>query len=173
MLDPFCGTGVVLQEALLMGYTPYGTDISERMVKYTERNMDWLLKKHDSEYEVAVGDATNYQWRQPIDAVVCEGYLGKPFAQIPSEMEMKEQKQECNAIILGFLKNLAGQIKTDTPVVVAMPAWLRPNGEYQRLENLDEIRDLGYNVVDKLRDGLFYVRDGQIVARDIIRLRKK
>ena len=38
VLDPFCGTGVVLQEALLMGYRAYGTDVSERMVEYSQRN---------------------------------------------------------------------------------------------------------------------------------------
>ena len=39
VLDPFCGTGVVLQEALLMGYVAYGTDLSERMVEYSEKNL--------------------------------------------------------------------------------------------------------------------------------------
>ena len=32
ILDPFCGTGVVLQEASLLGYNAYGTDLSEKMV---------------------------------------------------------------------------------------------------------------------------------------------
>ena len=34
LLDPFCGTGVVLQEALLMGYNVYGTDIEPKMIQY-------------------------------------------------------------------------------------------------------------------------------------------
>ncbi|MBQ9019762.1 hypothetical protein IJ096_00310, partial [Candidatus Saccharibacteria bacterium] len=42
VLDPFCGTGVVLQEAYLMRYRPYGTDKDERMVRYARRNMEWL-----------------------------------------------------------------------------------------------------------------------------------
>jgi len=42
LLDPFCGTGTVLQEALLMGYSVYGTDLSEKMIKYSKRNLDWL-----------------------------------------------------------------------------------------------------------------------------------
>ena len=42
ILDPFCGTGVVLQEALLMGYNVYGTDKDERMVEYTKKNLVWL-----------------------------------------------------------------------------------------------------------------------------------
>ena len=229
ILDPFCGTGVVLQEALLMGYRAYGTDVSEKMVKYSEKNLQWLVKSKTvhsraaslapvdplgrplgvastrnasisstrllqrsatglarysspcqapyslelNSFQISQGDATSYQWQQPIDAVVCEGYLGKPFAKIPTEMELKEQKQECGAIVIGFLKNLAGQIKADTPVVIAVPAWLRESGEYSRLDIIDEIAKLGYNVDKKTREGLLYHREKQVVARDILILRKK
>ena len=170
VLDPFCGTGVVLQEALLMGYRAYGTDINERMIKYSEKNLKHFGFK---DFKLEVGDATNYQWDEKINAVACEGYLGKPFSKVPSEMELKEQKQECGAIIIGFLKNLAGQIKKDTPVVMAAPAWLRLDGAYERLEIVDKISELGYNVNNKTREGLLYHREGQVVARDIIILRKK
>lgn len=169
VLDPFCGTGVVLQEALLMGYLAYGSDASERIINFSKKNLDYFKFKN---YKLVVGDATSFQWQQPIDVVACEGYLGKPMSKIPPEMELKEQKQECSAIILGFLKNLAGQISKNTPVVLAAPAWLRENGEYSRLQILDQIEDMGYNVSNKTREGLFYHREGQIVARDIIILRK-
>ncbi|MBO7131993.1 methyltransferase domain-containing protein [Candidatus Saccharibacteria bacterium] len=170
VLDPFCGTGVVLQEALLMGYKAYGTDISERMVEYSEKNLKYFKFNN---FVLDVGDATNYKWIKKIDAVACEGYLGKPFSRIPSDIELREQKQECGSIVLGFLRNLAGQIKKDTPVVIAVPAWLRPDNSYERLDILDEIKDLGYNVNNKSREGLLYHRPDQIVARDIIILRKK
>ena len=170
VLDPFCGTGVVLQEALLMGYRAYGTDISKRMIEYTNKNLKYF--KFDN-YKVEVGDATSYQWEQPVTAVACEGYLGQPMSKIPTEMKLKEQKQECSAIVLGFLKNLVGQIKSGTPVVIAAPAWLRESGNYERLEILDEIDKLGYNVNNKSCEGLIYSREKQIVARDILILRKK
>ena len=207
VLDPFCGTGVLLQEAILMGYLAYGTDISDRIVEYSRRNLEWLVRGNTERgsastsarapwqtapwdaddpkgrreratrpekqlFQVSVGDATDLKWQQPIDAVACEGYLGKPMSKIPSEIDLKEQKQECSSIILGFLKNLTEQIKKDTPVVIAAPAWLREKGEYSRLEILDQIKDMGYNVDNKTREGLFYYREGQIVARDIIILRK-
>ena len=195
VLDPFCGTGVVLQEALLMGYRAYGTDVSERMVEHTTRNLKWLFSEYCDQrgacsseprndgrerereeknpFRVLRGDATSFQWQQPIDAVACEGYLGKPMTQIPSEMELKEQKQECGAIVLGFLRNLAKQIATNVPIVIAVPAWLREDGKYSRMELLDEISDMGYNVDNKTREGLIYHRDNQVVARDILILRKK
>lgn len=207
VLDPFCGTGVVLQEALLMGYRPYGTDINERMIEYSRKNLDWLknikianiekrkgkisdfaaegAKRCDKistlshrgafeicDFDICKGDATSFKWIQPIDAVACEGYLGKPFSKIPTEMELKEQKQECSAIIRGFLKNLANQIKTNTPLVIAIPAWLNADGSYERLDIIDEIENMGYNVNNKSREGLLYHRKDQVVARDIIILRK-
>ena len=203
ILDPFCGTGVVLQEALLMGYHAYGTDISERMIEYSKKNLEWLLKaqngafkesvggydrdgrsappvttgRRDSgsekaPFELSVGDATSFNWSEPIDAVACEAYLGKPMSTIPPEIKLKTEKQECDTIILGFLKNLESQIKKNTPVVIAVPAWLRSDGTYSRLDILDEISKMGYNVNSKTREGILYHRKDQIVARDIIILRK-
>ena len=169
VLDPFCGTGVVLQEALLMGYTAYGTDVNERMIEYSEKN----LRHFDfSNFKLAVGDATNYKWTEKIDAVACEGYLGAPMSTPPAEIKLKEQKQICGDIVLGFLKNLSTQIKPNTPVAIAIPAWLREDGTYSRLEIVDEIKNMGYNVNNKSLGGLLYYREGQIVARDIIILRK-
>ena len=196
LLDPFCGTGVVLQEARLMGYQGYGTDISERIVEFTKRNLDWQTEQMKNrtnvrlpEYVVEVGDATSFIWKKQIDAVAAEIYLGPPMSQPPVEIKLKMVKQECGAILRGFLKNLSGQIKNDTPVVLAIPAWLRPDGSYSRLDidvseygfktisyirkPLDEMDKMGYNGSNKLGfSGLLYARPDQIVAREIIVLRK-
>lgn len=199
LLDPFCGTGVVLQEATLMGYIPYGTDLHAKMVEYSRKNLDWLTEKltkslmpnrgsaPDASIVAQVvknvkhklleqGDATNYRWAEPVGAVACETYLGRPMSLAPAEIKLKQEKQECSSIILGFLRNLADQIPTDTPVVIAVPAWLRPDGHYERLNFLDEIQNLGYNVKSFKNLGpsdLLYHREGQVVAREIIVLRKK
>lgn len=187
VLDPFCGTGVVLQEALLMRYRAYGTDVSERMVEYSERNLEWLREyftanlgsTHSQPFQIALGDATNFKWEQPIDAVACETYLGPPMSAPPAEIKLKEVKQLCGGIIRGFLKNLAEQIEPGTPVVIAVPAWLRPDGTYRRLfgeKLVDEMENLRYNVSSFKNLGqndLLYHREGQVVAREIIVLRKK
>ena len=172
ILDPFCGTGVVLQEAILMGYTAYGTDLSDKMTDYSERNLNWLLENSNAHFELSTGDATSFKWSESIAAVACESYLGRPMSTPPPDIKLKDEKQTCSSIILGFLKNLANQIKPNTPVVIAIPAWLRLNGSYSRLDILDEIEKLGYNVSNQTREGLLYHREGQIVARDIIILRK-
>ena len=173
LLDPFCGTGVVLQEAMLMGYQPYGTDINERMVEYSKKNLSWIGAE---DLRTSVGDATSFQWQQPIHAIACETYLGKPMSNVPVDIKLKTEKQECKTIILGFLKNISSQIDSSTPLALAIPAWLKDNGEYSRLNILDEVETMGYNVKKFNNLGqkdLLYHRDGQIVAREIIVLRKK
>lgn len=177
ILDPFCGTGVVLQEALLMGYAAYGTDLNSRMIEYSRKNMDWLAAtckdRKLQDVSLAEGDATSFKWTEKINAVACEGYLGQPMSLPPADIKLKGEKQECSAIILGFLKNLLPQIDSGVPVVIAAPAWLRPDGSYSRMNLVDEIEDMGYNVTSNSRRGLLYRREGQVVARDIIILRKK
>lgn len=192
VLDPFCGTGVVLQEAAIMGYVPYGTDLNERMVEYSKKNLSWLFnernqkrfkilpdliqKKDQILNAISVGDATNFTWEGKIDAVAFEGYLGAPMSKPPVDIKFKTEKAKCKEIAIGFLKNITPQIKSGTPVVMALPAWLRENGKYAGLNILDEIQEMGYNF-EKFQDlsqsDLLYYREGQIVAREIIVIRKR
>src|SRR3989344_9306867 len=44
ILDPFCGSGTVVQEGLLLGYRMVGSDISEKAVRDSKQNLEWLLK---------------------------------------------------------------------------------------------------------------------------------
>ena len=86
VLDPFCGTGIVLQEAALLGFATYGTDLAEKMVEYSHVNLAWLGRSYNlpSQPKLSAADAMTFQWEQPIDAVVCETYLGQPFSAPPS-----------------------------------------------------------------------------------------
>ena len=192
VLDPFCGTGVVLQEALILGQPVVGSDLNPRMVEYTQKNLDWLLEKKARFFQIKpelieqknqflnsiyTGDATDFAWPKAseIGLVACECFLGSPMSKPPVEIKLKDEKQNCKRIILGFLKNLIGQIEDDTPVVIAVPAWLREYGSYSRLSIIDEITDMGYNLAKfqgLSQSDMIYYREGQIVAREIIVLRK-
>ncbi|MBR3176825.1 hypothetical protein IKF25_02530 [Candidatus Saccharibacteria bacterium] len=179
LLDPFCGTGVVLQEASLMGYQVYGTDLSDKMIKYSERNLSWLAGRYSEISEKPLleeGDATTHQWKPSPDFVASEIYLGHPMSQPPVEIKFRTEKESAEALLSSFLKNIGNQIDSGATLALAIPAWLRPNGKYSGLDIIDRLDDLGYNLT-KYRyatyDDLLYYREGQIVARQIIVLRKK
>ncbi len=174
ILDPFCGTGVILQEGLLNGYRVYGTDLEPRMIQYSETNMKWLTSEdtlNEKSIRLSVGDATNTNWQLPIDFVASETYLGCPFTEFPQAEVLAQTITDCNQILKRFLKNIHNQVPPKTRFCIAVPAWqIRPN-QFKRLPLIDQMSDLGYNQVsfEHIKDEpLLYYRSDQIVARELI-----
>lgn len=178
VLDPFCGTGVVLQEALLKGYSAYGSDLAEKMVDYSQQNLTWLRAHHENleSSSVEAGDARNHRWSGPIDAVVCETYLGNPQTSIPNDTQLKQLRKESAHLITNFLTNLHSQLKPGTPIVLAIPAWKTKNGQFIDSPVVDSINRLGYTRT-KLEHvsnaDLIYYRPDQFVARRILVLTRQ
>lgn len=180
VIDPFCGTGVVLQEALLMGYGVYGTDIEQRMIDYTSQNLAWLSERHHlpvQDFDLEAGDATTHSWsRAAIRFVASETYLGRPFTAMPSGEVLAQTASECNVILKKFLQNITPQLQPGTRLCLAIPAWqIRPK-EFKHLPLVDQIEELGYNQVrfKHVRDAdLLYYRPDQIVARELLVITRK
>ncbi|MEO5690919.1 MAG: DNA methyltransferase [Candidatus Saccharimonadales bacterium] len=177
VLDPFCGTGVILQEAALMGYSVYGTDVSEKMVHFTRDNFNWATEKFkiSVERQFEIADAISHTWRQPIDAVAGEGYLGQPLGgQVPSPEKLKQIMHDSQVVMRGFLKNIAPQLVSGTRLCVAIPAW-HVAGKLHELDLASEIETLGYHWtpfthVDGTR--LMYSRDDQTTHRHLLAIEK-
>jgi len=179
VLDPFCGTGVILQESLLLGLNAYGSDLAEKMVDFTNINLKWLVESYnlkDIDTRVTVGDAMDTTWAPlKIDAVVSEAYLGQPFSAPPSPAKLTEVRGNCNHIISEFLKNLGTQIKSGTPIVLAVPAWKDTSDQFTHLPLISQLDSLGYKTVEFANvrpDQLLYFRPDQVVAREILVLTK-
>ena len=170
ILDPFCGTGTVLQEALLRQFDVIGTDLSDKMVSYTQENLNWITKSHKLTgqiIDISQADATNNQWSnaQQISAVVCETYLGQPFSAPPSPAKLKEVTGNCNHIISGFLKNIHSQLTPGTRLCIAVPAWRSKDGSLTHLPLTRDPSRLGFDLV---RPPMIYSRPDQVVARELL-----
>jgi len=177
VLDPFCGTGVILQEAALMHHPVYGTDLSEKMVRYSRDNLNWLQESHHVSFDwhLAEGDAIDTSWQQPIDAVVCEGYLGQPFSAPPSPVKLDQVRKNCQHIMSEFLENVAGQLTAGTPLCVALPAWRSIDGSFTHLPLINQLEQHGYarRLFKNVKNHeLLYYREDQIVARELLVLKK-
>jgi tRNA (guanine10-N2)-dimethyltransferase len=172
VLDPFCGTGVILQEAGLTGYGMYGTDLETRMVDYSAKNLEWLAERATvSSPIVEVGDATTHQWSSPFAAVASETYLGRPLSAWPKPETLQEIIGTCNVIIEHFLKNMAAQTEPGLRLCLALPAWRAPDGRIRHLPMLDHLEKMGYNRVrfeHASAEELVYYRPDQLVARELL-----
>ncbi|HTK39563.1 MAG TPA: hypothetical protein VL362_01730 [Patescibacteria group bacterium] len=177
ILDPFCGTGVLLQEAALLAFDIYGSDLSQKMVSYTSANLEWLEQKYnlDLNKRVDEGDAMTHQWLPPIDAVAAEAYLGQPFSAPPSPAKLREVRGNCNHIITSFLENIGRQVTPDTPFCLAVPAWNNGNDRFTHLPLVNELERYGYERIELKNvraEQLLYFRPGQVVARELLLMRK-
>ncbi|MEO6513485.1 MAG: hypothetical protein ABIR37_02225 [Candidatus Saccharimonadales bacterium] len=179
VLDPFCGTGVVLQEATLMGYNAFGSDLDPRMISYTKSNLEWLADAFaidTSDVPLEVGDATSATWSTQFDLVASETYLGQPLSQLPPPEKLNTIASTCNLILSHFLRNIGSQIPTNTRLCLAIPAWKKPDGTFKHLSLLDQLEQLGYNRVSfehSRSEDLIYYREDQIVARQLLVLTRK
>lgn len=172
LLDPFCGTGVILQEASLQGYRTYGTDLDERMVDYSRQNLEWLGGPPPAAIEQA--DAASHRWR-PFDIIACETYLGRPFSSQPNPETLQKVIHDVNTIHKKFLQNAARQTGTGFRMCIAVPAWHTKSG-FKHLPVLDHLEELGYNRISFVHaetPALVYHREGQIVARELVVLTRK
>ena len=173
--DPFCGTGTVLQEAALIGVNAYGSDLSDKMVSYTTENMNWVEKTFSTNtfWQAHQADATSVkltdEQKEQIYRIVCETYLGQPFSAPPSPEKLHEVVGNCNHIISDFLQNIRSQIRPDTTLCIAVPAWQNREGKFTHLPLIKNLKKLGYQqIIDK---NLLYYREDQVVAREILVLK--
>src|SRR3989344_4208951 len=84
LLDPSCGSGTILQEALLLGYTKIiGTDLSAKAVADSLHNLKWLAAKYElnlNDVKIFQADSRSLSSKleaNSISAIITEPYLGE------------------------------------------------------------------------------------------------
>lgn len=178
ILDAFCGTGVVLQEASLMGYGVAGTDIEPRMIEYSIANMQWLRDKFPDKttyLRIEIGDAATHTWAPTPTVIAGETYLGQPLTSLPTGEHLSKIMYEVNLLHHKFLVNIADQISSGTRFCLAVPTW-RGKHEFLHLPMLDHLTDIGYTRIRFNHVGnedLIYHRENQVVGRELLVLEKR
>ncbi len=184
LLDPFCGSGVIIQEAAIMGYACLGSDISPRMIDFAKTNLKWLREMPRSPLSLdptitfIQRDATKDQL--PLDPnkklfIASETDLGKPFIKPPPLAKLETEIAKAQRSITKTLDNLAKQLGSGTRIAFAVPAWRMPDGHIINLPLLDHNSYSEYNRVSfrHVRDEqLIYYRPNQVVARAMLVLSK-
>lgn len=96
ILDPFCGSGTILQEALLLGWENlFGADISAKAIAATRENIKWLKQKYNFDsarvrlLAVDIKNLPKYI-ETKADRIITEPWLGPPARGNRTSGQIKE-----------------------------------------------------------------------------------
>lgn len=188
ILDPFCGSGTVLQEASLMGYRHLvGVDADSSGINRTRNNFVWLKKTYQQIPEPAlmVADISRLPTllNNQYEAIVTEPYLGPPLRGREGLGRLEQIRQELTEFYKNTLKVLSLMIKPGGRIVMIWPV-LRAGNQNLTLPIINDVKANGLELVDVLpkaapaswrnnRGTLWYSRPDARVIREIAVLQKK
>jgi len=182
ILDPFCGSGTILQEAMLLGYKKiYGSDRDEKAVEDSQKNIQWLRKNFESKSQVEikkinVQNLNQYFQDKKIDLIVTEPYMGD--ARFVVKQHKIKQLEKLKSDLQKLYTDAFFQFKKILPangkIVFIFPIF---NVQGQKLYTLDEniISNIGFKKIkpdiksDNLSENgnIIYSRPGQKVEREV------
>lgn len=172
--DPFCGTGRVLMEALLLGQNVLGSDIDPLAITATERNLTWLCSKFNLStqnfskklFVAPIEEIKNHIKNNTCDAIVTEPYLGPPQTNEVSKDEQRKIFMSLKDIYLSLFQKAKFVLKSGGIIIVIFPII---NGESLSKFVVDNLVELGYIIMHKD----IVSRDKQIIGREIVKLKIK
>jgi tRNA G10 N-methylase Trm11 len=108
IVDPFCGIGVILSEALLMGYEVVGIDKDKNAIEGAISNLEWMgfSKK---KYKLINFDSTKVDIFSA-DSLVSEPDLGIVLKKSPNKEVAKKILKNYEGLIIRVLNNLKENI---------------------------------------------------------------
>lgn len=199
LLDPFCGSGTVLAEALLLGYSKVlGADIDPLAIKNTQQNLEWLtakqiIPKTDTAKNIRViesdiTDLTKQIDENSIDAIATEMYLGPPQKGNEPREKLEDIHRKLTPMFESMLRTFNLLLKKDGRAIIAFPLF-RYKNEVLHAPILKEVETYGYALIAPLPEmliipksfsnefgipgkTLIYGRDNQRVWREIAIIRK-
>jgi len=119
LLDPFCGIGTILQEALLQNIRVIGVDKDKKAVDCSELNLKWF-NFNESNYKLINEDSSRLAIPK-VDAIATEPDFGELQKRIPSEAKAEEITKNFERLMMDVLKNLKknvnGRIVFTAPLI--------------------------------------------------------
>ncbi|MHA1110154.1 MAG: TRM11 family SAM-dependent methyltransferase, partial [Promethearchaeota archaeon] len=139
LLDPFCGIGTVLQEAMLMGFDVVGSELQKDRVTHCKQNLEWIrtqypTSKSNSSYmfKVIQSDVRKLNEKLPknsIDTIVTEPELGPFLKSIPSNNEAQSIIKSLEDIYLSTFRVADSLLKPDGTFIMVLPQIEATNGK--------------------------------------------
>ena len=161
LLDPFCGVGTILQEALLSKAKAFGVDINRWCIEAARRNMEWLKDEYsleNAEYRVLQGDVHRLSqkigWEQ-VDCIATEPDLGPPLRQIPTTSYAMRIAGKLEPLYYSLLEEAYKVLKSHGRLVLVSPYIKTRSGKPVTMRIEEKAVEIGFERVYPFERGLF------------------
>ncbi len=195
ILDPFCGSGTILQEALSLGIDNiYGSDQDPHAVQRTRDNMVWYISRGrdpqialPSHVHLHTGDARNSHvlfQGVGMNGITTEPYLGPPLTRPLTLTGAQSLSREVAPLYYESLASCARLLPLGGRIAMVWPYWNTTSDRYVFVPEDPQLIQRGLRPLAPLpssfiqtlhmRDGyhaarasLLYARSDQFVFREI------
>lgn len=154
LLDPFCGLGTILQEALITGYNVCGVDISSSKLDRCKSNLNWLRSQFGVSQKqrqlIKRGDAM-YLVREnlpKIDGIASEPILLPIFAENPSREVASIAIREAFHVYRKTLESLRNLLDVGSRIALVAPAIVDSSGREHKIEFDQLVNGLRYRLFE-------------------------
>lgn len=179
--DPFCGSGTILTETILMGLNAIGSDISAKAISDSEKNIKWIMEKYRltgaraSVFQKDINHLAQKDLHEKINAIVTESYLGPRLTRPLHTDALHRTASELSTLYETTLKKFK-ELRLACPIVIAIAAF-KTHDSYNFIENFPtNAQKLGFTIAplsNSPRKSLIYDRPDQFTAREIFCLRSR
>jgi len=161
LLDPFCGVGTVLAEALLVKAAVVGTDINPWCVKAAVDNLVWLKQEYDlwdADFRVVQSDVsvlTSKIGQETVDCIVSEPDLGPALRQVPTTPYAEKVILNLKPLFFGFVQEAYKVLKPQGRLVLVTPYMRTRSGQAVTMPIAEKALDAGFSLVKPFVEGDF------------------
>ena len=166
LLDPFCGVGTILQEALMEKAMVVGMDVNPWCVKAATENLEWLANEYglgDADFRVLQGDVSRLvekMGQEAVDCIVCEPDLGPALRQVPTGPYAEKIIQKLESLYFGFVEQAYRALKPGGRLVLVTPYMKVRSGQAVTMPIGVKLESLGFRRVYPFLKEMFAVSAG-------------
>ena len=161
LLDPFCGVGTVLQEALLEGARVVGVDANPWCVKAASENLEWLTREYSLEgadFRVVQGDVgrlTQKVGQETVDCIVTEPDLGPALRQVPTGPYALKIIQKLEPLYFALVEEAYKVLRKAGRLVLVTPYIITRSGQAVTMPIGGKLEQLGFRRVQPFNKEMF------------------
>jgi tRNA G10 N-methylase Trm11 len=161
LLDPFCGVGTILQEALLARAKVVGVDANPWCVKAAYENLEWLKREYsleDPDFRVVQGDVnrlTQKIGQETVDCIVTEPDLGPALRQVPTGPYALKIIQKLGSLYFSFIEEAFRVLRKGGRLVLVTPYIITRSGQPVTMPVGEKLERTGFGRVQPFNKKMF------------------